>query len=131
MESSQLLILDGGIGHLLKSKGVQQLCDGLKYDELFAAGSLANILRPELVREVHEQYIRSGVDVIETNNFSCTRWSLNKIGKADQALDLAVAGAKIAREVASRSDRKVQVAGERCLGPELLLYCKLIIYYCV
>lgn len=126
MKVAEITILDGGIGHLFKSKGVEQLCEGLAYDELFAAGSLANVLRPELVREVHEQYVQAGADVIEANNFSCTRWSLDKIGRADHALELAVAGAKIAREVATASGRRVSVAGKafwwwRCQTSQLIV----------
>ena len=56
----QLLLLDGGIGHLLKSKGVDQLVPGLKYDQLFLAGALANDLAPEAVAAVHREYIAAG-----------------------------------------------------------------------
>jgi 5-methyltetrahydrofolate--homocysteine methyltransferase len=109
----QTLVLDGGTGHLLKSKGVEALCEGagLGYDELFAAGSLANALAPQLVREVHDEYIAASAAVITANTFGCTRWSLGKIRRADQAVELAVAGAKIAREAADAAGRGVTVAG--------------------
>ena len=60
MSGPQLLLLDGGIGHLLKGKGLEQLVPGLKYDELFLAGALANSLAPEAVTAVHREYIAAG-----------------------------------------------------------------------
>jgi methionine synthase I (cobalamin-dependent) len=113
--ASQIILLDGGIGHLLKSKGLDDFSETLAYDELFAAGGLANILRPDLVRKVHEDYVQIGnVDVITTNTFGCTKFSLNKLpGNADLATELAVAAAKIAKGVAESCDRKVLVAGKQ------------------
>jgi methionine synthase I (cobalamin-dependent) len=54
------LLLDGGIGHLLKAKGVDRLVPGLKYEELFLAGALANALAPDAVAAVHGEYVDAG-----------------------------------------------------------------------
>lgn len=54
------LLLDGGIGHLLKAKGIERLVPGLAYDQLFLAGALANGLDPDAVKEVHAEYIAAG-----------------------------------------------------------------------
>lgn len=54
------LLLDGGIGHLLKAKGVETLVPGLAYDQLFLAGALANDLAPDAVQEVHAAFIAAG-----------------------------------------------------------------------
>lgn len=53
-------LLDGGIGHLLKAKGVERLVPGLEYEQLFLAGALANDLAPEAVSEVHRENIAAG-----------------------------------------------------------------------
>jgi len=104
-------VLDGGVGHLLKSRGIQTLCPDLAFDDLFVAGSVANVKRPELVEQVHREYIEAGADVITTNTFACTKWNLAKVGMEGEALEMAIAGARIAREVASSASRPVLVAG--------------------
>lgn len=107
-----MILLDGGIGHLLKSKGLDSFSETLAYDELFAAGSLANILRPDIVRKVHQDYSHL-CNVITTNSFGCTKFSLGKIHRTDQAIDLAIAAAKLAKDVATTSGRRVLVAGKQ------------------
>ncbi|GAB4816181.1 hypothetical protein N2152v2_003227 [Parachlorella kessleri] len=107
----EVLVLDGGTGHLLKAKGIEQLVPGLAYDQLFLAGTLANIHQPELVKEVHREYVVAGADVLTTNSFACTSYSLSKIGKACQAAELISSAARLAREVADQAGRQVQVAG--------------------
>jgi S-methylmethionine-dependent homocysteine/selenocysteine methylase len=109
--SSQLILMDGGIGHLLKEKGLDKFSENLAFDELFAAGSLANLLRPHIVRRVHEDYSQC-CNVITANTFGCTKFHLGKIGKADQAIEVAVAAVKIANDVAKASGKPILVAGE-------------------
>lgn len=73
-----IVLLDGAIGHELKAKGVDQLCSELGYHDLFAAGSLANEIKPELVESIHRDYINAGSMIITTNSFGCTKSSLAK-----------------------------------------------------
>ncbi|KAL4530149.1 hypothetical protein Ndes2526A_g04880 [Nannochloris sp. 'desiccata'] len=115
--ASQIILLDGSIGHLLKSKGLDSFSDNLAFHELFAAGSLANMIKPDIVRKVHEAYALQNCNVITTNTFGCTKFNLQKIpGTSDhQAIHLAIAAAQIAREVADAYDRNILVAG--CLPP--------------
>lgn len=113
-----ITILDGGTGHVLKSnKAIDTLCldKQLKYEELFAAGSIANELCPDIVAQVHADYIAAGADVITANTFGCTRWSLGKIGRADQAIDLAIKGATIARNAASSFSSSSSSQGKQIL----------------
>jgi len=112
---NKILVLDGGIGHLLKSRGVEKLCSGLSYDELFAAGCLANEVCPDVVERAHVEFVNAGADVLTTNTFGCTQRSLEKVGRAGKAIELVAAGARIAQDVANSSTRFVRVAG--CLPP--------------
>ncbi|KAL4447443.1 hypothetical protein ABPG75_004662 [Micractinium tetrahymenae] len=115
--AAPLLLLDGGIGHLLKAKGVEKLVPGLAYDQRFLAGALANDLEPDAVKEVHAAYIAAGADVITTNTFACTEWSLGRIGKAHMQAELVEAAARLARAAATKAagaqggGRQVLVAG--------------------
>lgn len=111
--SNRLLILDGGLGHQLKSKGIDKIAAsaGLKYEEFFASGTLANSEQFELVLDAHTDFVKAGADVITTNSFGCTEFTLGKIGKAEYATSLAGAAGKIARQAASSAGRDITVAG--------------------
>ena len=60
---NRVLVCDGAMGTMLYSKGIFiSRC----FDEL-------NLSKPQLVREVHADYIKAGVDIIETNTFGANR----------------------------------------------------------
>ena len=85
-------------------KGGVLLGDGANGTELMARGfagehyDLANLLAPELVREVHAAYFEAGSDFVETNTFHATRLLLEG-GRIDVD-ELCRAGARLAREAA-------------------------------
>lgn len=58
-------ILDGGMGHELKLRGVS--------DGTFVAGLLANENNCSIVESIHEDYLDAGCDVITTNSFVAVR----------------------------------------------------------
>jgi Methionine synthase I, cobalamin-binding domain len=74
-----------------------------------------NLTRPDVIAAVHEAYIAAGADIIETNTFSANRISQKEYGLEAHAREMALAGARIARECADKSPRKVWVAGS--IGP--------------
>ena len=61
---------------------------------------ILNVSRPDIVRAVHQQYLASGVDAIETNTFGANWANLAEYGIEDRIYELAYAGAVIAREAA-------------------------------
>src|ERR1035437_3958429 len=61
---------------------------------------ILNVSRPDIVKSVHRQYLDVGVDAIETNTFGANLANLAEYGIEDRIYELALAGAKIAREVA-------------------------------
>ena len=71
-----------------------------------------NLTQPDLVAEVHRDYVRAGADVIETNTFGANRFKLANFGLADDARRIAREGAAIARRAA---DDAAWVAGS--IGP--------------
>jgi methionine synthase I (cobalamin-dependent)/5,10-methylenetetrahydrofolate reductase len=97
----EVLVGDGGMGTMIYSKGVAK---GQCFDEL-------NILRPELIKEIHTAYIGAGAQIIETNTFGANRAILDFYGLGGKTKEINYQGAKIAKEVA----RKALVAG--CVGP--------------
>ena len=102
LDSDHIYIFDGAMGTRLYDKGIYI---NRSYDEL-------NLTSPDLVREVHEEYIKAGADIIETNSFGATRPKLMPYGLEGRLRDINIAAARIAREAAG--DR-VFVAG--AIGP--------------
>ncbi len=97
-----VLLCDGAMGTMLYNKGVYlNSC----FDEF-------NLSNPDLVKEIHQEYIQSGADIIETNTFGANRYKLKKFGLEDQVKEINRAGAAIAREIAGK---EVFVAGS--IGP--------------
>lgn len=74
------------MGHLLKERGIT--IPGLTYDQQFLATNLLNDTSPDTVTAVHKEYIKAGCDVITSNNFVATQYSLAKVGKADMVSHL-------------------------------------------
>jgi len=84
------VVFDGGMGTMLYAKGVYiNTC----YDEL-------NLSQAHLVRQVHEEYVRAGAEVVETNTFGASSYKLEPFGLKDRLRDIHLAGARIAREAA-------------------------------
>ena len=95
-----MLILDGATGTYLQQHGSSGCNDAL---------CLTN---PQLVRQMHSDYIAAGADIIETNSFNCNRFSLTEYGLEDKVYDISKRAAEIAREAAGDT---VLVAGS--IGP--------------
>jgi|CXWL01.1.fsa_nt_gi homocysteine S-methyltransferase len=102
LDTDHIYVFDGAMGTRLYDKGVYI---NRSYDEL-------NTTAPDLVREVHEEYVAAGADIIETNTFGATRHKLQSYGLESKLRDINIAAVKLAREAAGE---KVFVAG--AIGP--------------
>ncbi len=99
------LMFDGAMGTVIYGKGVFiNTC----YDEL-------NVTRPDLIREIHREYVAAGADVIETNTYGANRVKLRGHGLADKVQAINVAAVRLARAEAGDD---VYVAGS--VGPCLV-----------
>src|SRR5436189_919848 len=102
LDGDSIHVFDGAMGTMLYAKGVYiNRC----YDEL-------NLSNPDLVREIHTEYIRAGADILETNTFGATAPKLQQYGLEANLHEINVIAAKVAREAAG--DRAF-VAG--AIGP--------------
>src|SRR5579863_2605977 len=87
---SRVLVADGAMGTALYAKGVFiNRC----YDEL-------NLSLPALVRDVHQDYVKAGAEILETNTFGANRKRLGAFGFAEKVRLINQAGVRIAREAA-------------------------------
>lgn len=123
MNNDRILILDGAMGTMIQRYG---LTEADYRGEVFGSISKGlrgnneclNLTRPEIIREIHREYIKAGADIIESNTFSANRISQAEYGCADYAAQMAYEGARIARSAADEAaseGRKVWVAGS--MGP--------------
>ncbi len=90
LESDGVHVFDGAVGTMLYSKGIYI---NRSFDEL-------NLTNPDLVREVHEEYVRAGADIIETNTFTATTPKLQQYGLEESLRDINIAAARLARAAA-------------------------------
>ena len=96
------LVFDGAMGTMIYQSGVFiNRC----FDEL----CLSN---PQLIQDIHQQYVEAGADVIETNSFGANRILLQAFGLADKAAEINRTAASLARQSISGD---VAVAGS--VGP--------------
>lgn len=101
---SRALVADGAMGTMLYTRGIFiNRC----FDEL-------NLSAPQMVRDVHLEYVRAGAEILETNTFGATRSRLTTYGLAEKLADINRAGVRLAREAAGER-RNVFVAG--AVGP--------------
>ncbi|HUA84330.1 MAG TPA: bifunctional homocysteine S-methyltransferase/methylenetetrahydrofolate reductase [Bryobacteraceae bacterium] len=86
----RVIVADGAMGTSLYSKGVFiNRC----YDEL-------NLSLPALVRDVHQEYVKAGAEILETNTFGANRKRLGAFGFSEKVRLINQAGVRIAREAA-------------------------------
>lgn len=102
MFEDRIYILDGAMGTMIQHHG----CYGSDFNS-----ELLNLEHPDLIRDIHEAYIDAGADIISTNSFGANALVQASHGMADNVWEMAFAAAKIAREAADASNRKVYVAG--------------------
>lgn len=99
-----VVVLDGGTGTELERRGVPM-------HERAWCGD-ATLGHPEVLREVHEDYIRAGAEVIITNTFATARHCLEPIGCGDDVERANRRAVELAREARARvAERDVAVAG--------------------
>lgn len=99
---SNIVVCDGAMGTMLYRRGIYI---NQSYDNI-------NLVRPHLVKSIHQEYIQAGAQVIETNTFGANRHKLARHGLADKTREINIAGARLAHEAA---EGKVWVAG--AVGP--------------
>jgi methionine synthase I (cobalamin-dependent)/5,10-methylenetetrahydrofolate reductase len=100
-----ILVCDGAMGTYLNQKGIS-------YDRSLDELSLS---KPDLVGQIHREYIAAGAEIIETNTFGANRFRLAAQGLEDLVRDINIKAAKIAREAREISGVDVLVAGS--MGP--------------
>src|SRR5688572_11611423 len=120
----RIVIIDGAMGTMVQRYNLDEAAyRGKRFPnptkDLKGNHDALNVTRPEIIEEVHRQYLEAGADIIETNTFSSQAISLADYHLEDAAYELSLAGAQCARRaadaVSAAQSRPCWVAG--AMGP--------------
>jgi S-methylmethionine-dependent homocysteine/selenocysteine methylase len=103
LATDEVVVLDGGMGTELEARGAR-----MDYE---AWSGLVNLEDPDLVRGIHEDYVRAGADVVIANTFPTNRAALAAAGQGDRFEHANRAAVEAALSARERSGRPVAVAG--------------------
>ena len=120
----RILVLDGGLGTMIQRfKLTEQDYRGERFadfpGQLKGNNDLLNITRPDVLKEIHTQYMEAGADIVTTNTFNANVISMADYGTQAYVGEINRAGARLVREAANtytaRTGRPIWVAGS--IGP--------------
>jgi 5-methyltetrahydrofolate--homocysteine methyltransferase len=121
----RILILDGAMGTMIQGFELKEEdYRGERFADIPALlkgnNDLLSLTRPELIKNIHRQYVEAGADIISTNTFNANAISMEEYGIQSFVYEMNVASGRLAREVAEEvmsgnPGRKIFVAGS--LGP--------------
>jgi 5-methyltetrahydrofolate--homocysteine methyltransferase len=105
--SKRILILDGAMGSMIQSfKLIEADFRGSRFADhpvsLSGCNDLLCITSPWVILGIHEAYLRSGADIIETCSFNATSVSLSDFGIGDMAYEISAAAAALARKAVDK-----------------------------
>ncbi len=98
----EVLLCDGAMGTLLYSMGIP-----------LNARDEQNLINPDLIKRIHEDYIKAGARIIETNTFTANRIKLHNCGLLEKIEEINRSAVRIAKAAVAGSD--VFIAGS--VGP--------------
>jgi len=95
----RVLVLDGAMGTMIHQAPLSIETDYLGREN---CPEILNVTRPDVIQDIHRQYLEAGADIIETNTFGGTRIALADNKLEDRCYELNFAAAKLAREIADQ-----------------------------
>jgi 5-methyltetrahydrofolate--homocysteine methyltransferase len=119
----RILILDGAMGTMIQRYKLDEAAyRGARFAshrrDLKGANDLLCLTRPNVIEEIHRQYLEAGADIIETNTFNAQAISMSDYGLESTVYEINLEAARIARRAAdavSTKERPRFVAG--AMGP--------------
>ncbi|MEQ9265612.1 MAG: homocysteine S-methyltransferase family protein [Balneolaceae bacterium] len=103
----RILVLDGAMGTMIQRYNLEEKdFRGNRFIDsnidLKGNNDLLSITRPEIIREIHEQYLEAGADIVETNTFSGTTIAQADYEMEDAVYDINFESAKIAKQACEK-----------------------------
>jgi 5-methyltetrahydrofolate--homocysteine methyltransferase len=101
----KIVILDGAMGTVIQGYGLTEAdFRGERFKNAVGQtkgnNDMLNITRPDVLLDIHRRYLKAGADIIETNTFSSQRISQSDYHLENEAREMALAGARLARQAA-------------------------------
>ena len=108
--ADRILILDGAMGTMIQRYKLAEADfrgERFKDSQTLLKGNndLLSLTRPDVIAQIHKEYLEAGADIIETNTFNATSISMQDYGMSHLAAEINLAAAKIAREAADEFTR--------------------------
>ena len=121
--AQRIVVLDGAMGTMIQRYKLGEAdYRGARFkdhpSDLKGNNEMLQLSKPEVILEIHEQYLEAGADIIETNTFGATTVAQDDYGLGAFAREMNVAAAKLARQACDKfgsADKPRFVAG--ALGP--------------
>jgi 5-methyltetrahydrofolate--homocysteine methyltransferase len=103
--TERILILDGAMGSLIQGYQLDEAgYRGARFADwahpVKGNNDLLNLTRPDIIQEIHEQYLAAGADIIETNTFNAQTISMADYHMVELVWDINVEGARVAKKAA-------------------------------
>ncbi|ETK10829.1 hypothetical protein T230_01425, partial [Tannerella sp. oral taxon BU063 isolate Cell 1/3] len=121
----RILILDGGMGTMIQGFRLSEAdYRGERFadfpNQIKGNNDVLNITQPDILRNIHRQYLDAGADIFSTNTFNANAISMEDYGMQEFAREMNLAAGRLTRALADEymaehPDRTVFVAGS--LGP--------------
>ena len=96
--AERVVIADGAMGTMLQAADLT-LDD---FEQLEGCNEILNVTRPDILEQIHGEYLDTGIDAIETNTFGSNWSNLSDYGIDDRIEELSHAGAAIARRTVEK-----------------------------
>lgn len=120
---TRILVLDGAMGTMIQTYKLDEAAyRGTAYagwpQDVKGNNDLLSITQPQIIRDIHDQYLAAGADIIQTNTFNANRISMADYAMQELSFDLNKCAAQLARaaaDAASTAAKPRFVAGS--LGP--------------
>ncbi|MCP3710238.1 homocysteine S-methyltransferase family protein [Paraburkholderia sp. CNPSo 3274] len=100
--ASRIVILDGAMGTMIQRYKLDEAAyRGERFKDyprdIKGNNELLSLTQPQIISEIHEQYLAAGADIIETNTFGATTVAQDDYGMGELAIEMNVESAKLAR----------------------------------
>jgi 5-methyltetrahydrofolate--homocysteine methyltransferase len=107
----RIVIIDGAMGTMIQQHKLDEAAfrgarfAGWRGKDIKGLNDLLNVTQPQIIEDIHRQYLEAGADIIETNTFNSQFISLADYGMESLAYELSKAGAECARHAADAVEK--------------------------
>jgi 5-methyltetrahydrofolate--homocysteine methyltransferase len=107
----RILIIDGAMGTMIqRHKPTEAIYRGERFKDWHTDvknnSDILNLTQPAIIGGIHREYLEAGADIIETNTFASTSIPQSDYGLESYVYEMALAGARLAREAADEYTQK-------------------------